>query len=254
MEIKGIGKDYGIGGIPVAWESGPVLRAEDDPGSCTHRFGDVCNEVGEHVIVRYAVNVYDGNGTHWNETVTAWSAAMAGFMAMERHGVVFDPRASAMAIRLDMVDTEGIGYTEINEQECKHGEGFHDLTIPATEGVAARLEYLRGEIEAERISQGEIAELTSLAEHIDPDDVVLLQWAGVPEFADGDGVDMDALDDGQVLAYNKRNVDPILTCDLCPKREWSGDLTPDWNGETGNHRSCEQGRPHEHGPECRGWE
>jgi len=44
-----------------------------------------------------------------------------------------------------------------------------------------RLEYLRGEIEAERISQGEIAELQSLAEHIEPGDVLLLEWAGVPE-------------------------------------------------------------------------
>ena len=47
--------------------------------------------------------------------------------------------------------------------------------------IKNRLAYLRGEIEAERISYGEIAELESLAEHIDPDDVVLLQWAGVPE-------------------------------------------------------------------------
>jgi len=47
--------------------------------------------------------------------------------------------------------------------------------------VKARLEYLRGEIEAERISYGEIAELESLAEFIEPGDVLLLEWAGVPE-------------------------------------------------------------------------
>ena len=46
----------------------------------------------------------------------------------------------------------------------------------------ARLEYLRGEIEAERISYGEIAELQSLASHIEAGDVLLLEWAGVPEF------------------------------------------------------------------------
>jgi hypothetical protein len=45
-----------------------------------------------------------------------------------------------------------------------------------------RLEYLRGEIEAERISYEEISELQSLAEFIEPDDVLLLEWAGVPEF------------------------------------------------------------------------
>jgi len=47
--------------------------------------------------------------------------------------------------------------------------------------IKARLEYLRGEIEAERISYGEIAELQSLAGHIEPGDVLLLEWAGVPE-------------------------------------------------------------------------
>lgn len=50
-----------------------------------------------------------------------------------------------------------------------------------------RLEYLRGEIRAERISMGEIAELQSLADQIDPGDVELLEWAGIPEFSDDDG-------------------------------------------------------------------
>lgn len=44
-----------------------------------------------------------------------------------------------------------------------------------------RLEYLRKEIEAERISYAEIAELQSLAGYIDPGDTLLLEWAGVPE-------------------------------------------------------------------------
>lgn len=48
--------------------------------------------------------------------------------------------------------------------------------------IRERLEYLRGEIEAERISYSEIAELQGLAEHIDPTDVQLRQWAGLPEF------------------------------------------------------------------------
>jgi hypothetical protein len=47
--------------------------------------------------------------------------------------------------------------------------------------IKERLAYLRGEIEAERISYEEIAELYSLAEFIDPGDVLLLEWAGVPE-------------------------------------------------------------------------
>lgn len=47
-----------------------------------------------------------------------------------------------------------------------------------------RLEYLRGEIQAERISYAGLDELQSLVEHIEEGDVELLQWAGVPEFAD----------------------------------------------------------------------
>jgi hypothetical protein len=50
-----------------------------------------------------------------------------------------------------------------------------------TQAIKKRLEYLRGEIETESISTAEIAELQSLAEHIDKGDVLLLQWAGVPE-------------------------------------------------------------------------
>lgn len=48
--------------------------------------------------------------------------------------------------------------------------------------IKERLEYLRGEIRAERISYGEIAELQSLSEHIEAGDVELLEPAGVPEF------------------------------------------------------------------------
>lgn len=47
-----------------------------------------------------------------------------------------------------------------------------------------RLECLRGEIRAERISYSELAELQDLAEYIDRGDVELLEWAGVPEFGD----------------------------------------------------------------------
>lgn len=58
-------------------------------------------------------------------------------------------------------------------------EGWSDGGDPR---IAERLEYLRGEIRAERISQGEVIELQGLAKHIDPGDVELLEWAGVPEF------------------------------------------------------------------------
>lgn len=47
--------------------------------------------------------------------------------------------------------------------------------------IQERLEYLRGEIRAERISMGELVELQELAQHIDASDVELLEWAGVEE-------------------------------------------------------------------------
>jgi hypothetical protein len=49
------------------------------------------------------------------------------------------------------------------------------------ENIKKRLEEIRVEIQNERISYGEIVELQSLIEHIDKNDVELLQWAGVEE-------------------------------------------------------------------------
>lgn len=45
-----------------------------------------------------------------------------------------------------------------------------------------RLNYLRKEIQAERISYSEIEELKSLAKYINQDDTLLREWAGVPEY------------------------------------------------------------------------
>ena len=45
----------------------------------------------------------------------------------------------------------------------------------------ARLEEIRAEIRAERVSMGELAELANLVPFIAPGDVELLEWAGVPE-------------------------------------------------------------------------
>lgn len=45
-----------------------------------------------------------------------------------------------------------------------------------------RLEELRTELRAERLSYGELIELQGLASEIDPGDVELLEAAGVPEY------------------------------------------------------------------------
>jgi len=53
--------------------------------------------------------------------------------------------------------------------------------MATTKKIKKRLEYLRKELRAERISYGELIELQSLAEHIEEGDVELLQAAGVEE-------------------------------------------------------------------------
>lgn len=69
------------------------------------------------------------------------------------------------------------------------------------EYVKERLEYLRGELRAERISYGELAELQGLARFIDPGDVELLEASGVPEFPEMDNDQArKALDDAIDLA------------------------------------------------------
>lgn len=47
--------------------------------------------------------------------------------------------------------------------------------------VKKRLEYLRKELKAERISYGELAELQSLSKYIDNSDTELLETAGIQE-------------------------------------------------------------------------
>lgn len=51
----------------------------------------------------------------------------------------------------------------------EYSEGFYEVC------------ELREQINGECISYGEIVELQSLAQYIEADDVVLLEWAGVPE-------------------------------------------------------------------------
>lgn len=97
-----------------------------------------------------------------------------------------------------------------------------------TPEISERLEYLRGEIDAERISYGELHELQGLAEHIDPGDVQLLEWAGVPEFPVtpfldptgvhvGDTFDGDVLNDERIIAYGHFTDDLQAVITLMPR-------------------------------------
>jgi len=59
-----------------------------------------------------------------------------------------------------------------------------NISVWQDDQIQSRLDYLRQEILDQCISYGEIAELQSLAEYIDDGDMLLLEWAGVPEFED----------------------------------------------------------------------
>ena len=50
-----------------------------------------------------------------------------------------------------------------------------------TTTIKQKLESIRKAIIAENISYGEIAELVDLKDHIEPGDVLLAEWAGIPE-------------------------------------------------------------------------
>jgi len=67
------------------------------------------------------------------------------------------------------------------------------------------------------------------------------------------GAELGSDNDGQIVVYTGLAVDimdmdgpllvmadeGVLHCDYCDRLEYADDLTPDWNGETGNHLSCE---------------
>jgi len=53
--------------------------------------------------------------------------------------------------------------------------------MKTTKEIKIRLEEIRQELRKECISYGELAELQNLIDYIDPDDVELLEAAGVPE-------------------------------------------------------------------------
>lgn len=77
---------------------------------------------------------------------------------------------------------QGSEVGEAVEQGIGYENAMADVLRWLGEGARDRLEYLRGELRAERISYGELAELQGLAPFIAAGDVELLEAAGVPEF------------------------------------------------------------------------
>ncbi len=72
---------------------------------------------------------------------------------------------------------EMIEDTEVNDLAEQMDTEPESIAVVASQ----RLEYLRGELREECISQGELIELQALAQYIPSDDVELREAAGLPE-------------------------------------------------------------------------
>jgi hypothetical protein len=92
-----------------------------------------------------------------------------------------DMRPTTATLRMVQGSLDGNSHVLTFENPRGNRFSIDWRNVSSCVSVMERLEYLRGEIDAERISQEEIAELQGLAEFIEPGDVTLLQWAGVPE-------------------------------------------------------------------------
>jgi hypothetical protein len=137
-------------------------------------------EAQEATMTRYGIiEDYEYNLTHKRHRLTIWSGS---FMS-DRDGEAYSlPNGNGYMVSLEYGDKVRV--------ECpapRTSENYNEVDKAINDALNAhnatyRLERLRAAIEGESISYGEIAELESLAEYIDPADTLLLQWAGVPEF------------------------------------------------------------------------
>ena len=93
------------------------------------------------------------------------------------HGEMGDPAGFAILAAHDDDD-----HSECDPDGCDEaGKAWEQHLAAEREAPKRRLEYLRQEIRAERISYAELAELADLVPLIASDDVELLEWAGVKE-------------------------------------------------------------------------
>lgn len=134
---------------------------------------------------------YDYNATHKRKRFTIWSGPFASVREGEMYSL---PNGKGFMITLEYghkirvecpVERTDTTYIEqdkaINDAlNAYYDEHYGPSLVPET--PTERLEYLRRQINAERISTAELIELQGMVDHIEPGDVQLLEWAGVPEF------------------------------------------------------------------------
>lgn len=123
------------------------------------------------------------NATHKRNRITVWSGPFASVLEAEGLSLPKGDGYMLTTYHGDKVRVEcSVERTDENYQE-QDAAINKALNEHFTRG---RLEYLRSQIDKECISQGELLELQGLADFIEPGDVQLLEWAGVPEFPEGE--------------------------------------------------------------------
>ena len=129
-------------------------------------------------MTRYGlIEDYDYNQTHKRKRYTIWSGPFASVREGEMYSL---PKGDGFMITLE--------YGGKIRVECpveRTDENYQEQDKAVNDAINHhRLAEIRKSIEAENVSYGEISELEGLTAYIDPADTLLLQWAGVPEFAE----------------------------------------------------------------------
>lgn len=120
---------------------------------------------------------YDYNATHKRKRLTLWSGPFASVREGEAYSL---PKGDGYMVTLEYGDKVRVEcpVERTNENYIEQDEAFNKALNKH------RLEQLRHQIINERISTYELIELQGMVEYIEPGDNLLLEWAGVPEFAD----------------------------------------------------------------------
>lgn len=125
----------------------------------------------DRVIVK---TITQGDTTEIQWGVGDHDDAVSGYIQVHPDGTATFPHGDGCVIFLAGDNTR------IVEGEDSYGGVQPDERV-LWHIASRRLEYIREQLRAERISQGELIELQGLAEHIEAGDVELLEPAGVPE-------------------------------------------------------------------------
>jgi hypothetical protein len=129
--------------------------------------------------VRKVMHVLIGS---WHQGVYVLNGLVKQQRRGQRYTFLCNGQPGVNAVQVaHWAERERVNFPEVQKVIRDHLDTV--AAVEQRQKIKKRLEYLRQEIEAERISYDEIAELQQLADEgaIPKDDVLLLEWAGVPE-------------------------------------------------------------------------